>query len=304
MKTAQKFLLPLALLLLAAIYLWPNPRPAFDELYAKVPAEKAAALQAFRAAYPPSHLTVNGVEWEYLATGQGQETIVFLHGMTGSYDIWWQQIEALRGDYRIISVTYPAVNSLAEMENGLLAILDHEGVTRFDVVGSSLGGYFAQYLVSKHTDRIEKAVFANTFAPNDLLKQQNGTIGSLIPYLPEWLVMKVLRGSFANSIYPASGNDELTLAFLNEISAGRVNKAQVFGRYQCVVEKFAPPLNLTLPIMIIQASNDPLVEATLRGQLLATYPAAKVVTVDNGHFPYLATPDFYSETLRSFFTVH
>jgi len=222
--------------------------------------------------------------------------------MTGSYDIWWQQIEALRADYRVIALTYPAAGSLAELEKGVLAILEQEGVTRFSVVGTSLGGYFAQYLVARHPERVEQAVFANTFPPNDLIKQKNGAIGGLIPYLPEWLVMNVLRGSFEGSIYPTSGNDELTLAFLNEISAGRMRKAQVAGRYQCVVEKFEPAANTKIPILIIEASNDPLVEAELREQLKATYPAAKVVTVDNGHFPYLATPGFYTQHLLDFFS--
>ena len=90
----------------------------------------------------------------------------------------------------------------------MLAILDREGVDRFHVVGTSLGGYFAQYLVSRHPQRILKAVFGNTFPPNDLIKAKNGVIGRLIPYLPEGLVMKVLRGSFDNSIFPASGNDK------------------------------------------------------------------------------------------------
>jgi pimeloyl-ACP methyl ester carboxylesterase len=244
---------------------------------------------------------VDGVDWEYLVKGDRQETILFLHGMTGSYDIWWQQIEALQSDYRVIAVTYPAVNTLAEMEKGVLAILDREGVEKFNVVGTSLGGYFAQYLAAKHPDRVQKAVFANTFPPNDLIKEKNGTIGGLIPYLPEWLVMNVLRGSFASSIYPASGNDELTLAFLNELSYGRVRKAQVAGRYLCVVEKFEPPVNTTVPVLIIEADNDPLVELALREQLKSAYPAAKVVTVNNGHFPYISTPDFYTQQLREFF---
>jgi maspardin len=287
-------------LVIAAIYLWPTPHPAFEKLYVGVPAEKVTSLQAFRKNSPPASLDVNGVTWEYLATGSGSQTIVFLHGMTGSYDIWWQQIEDLKSDYRIISVTYPALNSLEELETGLLAILDHEGVTKFNVVGTSLGGYFAQYLVVKHPERIKKAVFANTFPPNDLIKAKNGTIGSLIPYLPEWLVMGVLHGSFESSIYPASGQDELTLAFLNELVAGRVRKAQVAGRYQCVVEKFTAPLETTIPILIIEASNDPLVELALREQLKATYPNAQVVSVDNGHFPYIASPDFYNGLLRDF----
>jgi pimeloyl-ACP methyl ester carboxylesterase len=113
--------------------------------------------------------------------------------------------------------------------------------------------------------------------------------------------MNVLRGSFTSSIYPASGNDEMTLAFLNEISYGRMTRAQVAGRYKCVVEKFEPPADATIPMLIIQASNDPLVEVALRDQLRATYPGAKVITVDNGHFPYVARPDFYTQQLKAFF---
>lgn len=298
----KKWLIPLVLIIaIAAIWLWPVPHVRFDQLYARVPAEKAAALQTFRAENPPKSLVVHGVKWDYLSVGQGDQTILFLHGMTGSYDIWWQQIEGFKTDHRVIAVTYPAVGTLEGLEKGVLAILDKEGVTSFDVVGTSLGGYFAQYLVAKHPDRIQKAVFANTFPPNDLIKQKNGTIGSLVPYLPEWLVMRVLQGSFQNSLYPASGKDELTLAFLSEIAQGRMRKDQVAARYKCVVEKFDPPANTSIPILIIEASNDPLVEPALRQQLKETYSGAKVVTVDNGHMPYLATPDFYNQQLKDFF---
>ena len=91
------------------------------------------------------------------------------------------------------------------------------------------------------------------------------------------------------------------MAFLNELVAGRVSKAQVAGRYQCVVEKFESPAKTTVPILIIQASNDPLVEPALRDQLRQTYPKAQVVTVDNGRFSYIATPEFYNQQLNSFF---
>lgn len=297
MNRKRKTLLALAVLI-AAVYLWETPRPR--DLYARVPAEKTASLQAFREEYPPAQLNVNGRDWEYLSVGQGAEAVLFLHGMTGAYDIWWQQIEALKKDYRVVSVTYPAVNSLSEMEAGVLAILEQEGVTNFHVVGTSLGGYFTQYLVSKHPDRITSAVFSNTFPPNDIIKEKNGTTGAAIPYLPEWLVMDVLRGSFETGIYTASGNDKMTLAFLNEISYGQMRKAQVAGRYKCVVEKFDPTADTTIPLLIIEASNDPLVEETLRERLKSTYPQAKVITVDNGHFPYIAEPEFYTQQLMNF----
>src|SRR3972149_4849847 len=95
----------------------------FARLYARVDPAQATSLLDFRQRYPPQHLAVNGVDWEYLALGEGDETILFLHGLAGSFDIWWQQIEALKDRYRVISPTYPAVSCLQELAQGMLAIL-------------------------------------------------------------------------------------------------------------------------------------------------------------------------------------
>ncbi|MFA6507493.1 MAG: alpha/beta hydrolase [Treponemataceae bacterium] len=294
-------ILPLIAVAAACVFFWPTPRPNPDRVYAKVPKEKVAALTGFRKEKISKQIKVDGKKWDYLSVGSGPNTILFLHGMTGAYDIWWQQIQALKGEYRVIALTYPAVNKLAALEKGVLAVLDAEGVKDCYLVGTSLGGYLAQYLVARHPERVAKAVFSNTFPPNDLLKEKNGKIGALIPFLPEWVVMKVLRGSFVERVYPASGNDELTLAFLNEVGSGRMSKEQVNGRYKCVVEKFEPAANTSVPILIIEASNDPLVEGALREQLKRTYPNAKTVTVDNGHFPYLGRPDAFNATIKTFF---
>ena len=304
MRSKLKRIVPLVLVIvIAVVYLYPVPRVPFEQVYAKADSYEASSLAAFRAFRLPSSLEVNGVEWEYVSMGDGAETILFLHGMTGAYDIWWHQLEALQADYRVIAVTYPAVNSLAELDAGVMAILEKEGVDKFNVVGTSLGGYFAQYLVANHPDRILRAVFSNTFPPNDLIAEKNKTIGTALPFLPEWLVIDVLRGSFSASVYPASGNDELTLAFLNEISYGRMSKAQVVGRFHCVVEKFeSPDLNaLGIPVLIIEADNDPLVELALREQLKETYPSAEVHTFSGvGHFPYLNRASEYTDLLVNF----
>ncbi len=138
--------------------------------------------------------------------------------MGGGYDIWWQQIEALQERYRIIALTYPPVHSLTELSRGIMAILEQEQVARFNVVGSSLGGYLAQYLVAKQPGSIVKAVFANTFPPNDIIIRKSGMSGKLLPFLPEWVVMRKLRRKTANAIYPASGNSELVAAYMMEQS--------------------------------------------------------------------------------------
>lgn len=301
MRSRLKWIIPLLMAAgLSAVYIWPVPRPPFDELYARVNPAIVTSLRSFRQADPPQRLQVGGAAWEYIATGGGQETILFLHGMTGAYDIWWQQIEALKGRYRIISVTYPPVWSLEELEAGILAILEREGVAEFNVVGTSLGGYFAQYLIARHPERIRRAVLSNTFPPNDVIAEKNRTLGRILPYLPEWLVLFVFRDSFKKTIYPASGNDELTLAFLKEMGYGRVSKAQLVGRYYCVIEKFTAPTP-KMPVMIIESDNDPLVELGLREQLKAAYPGAAVrIFSGAGHFPYLNRAQEYTRLLVDF----
>jgi pimeloyl-ACP methyl ester carboxylesterase len=288
---------------IAVVYLYPTPDKTFDELYAKVNVGTVSSLTTFRQSHPAHTLELRGIKWSYLALGEGPETILFLHGMTGAYDIWWQQMEALQDEYRVIAVTYPAVNTLEEMEQAVMAILEAEGVEQFYVVGSSLGGYFAQYLVTRHPNEILGMVFANTFPPNDIIAENNKTIGALLPYLPEWLVMKVLSGSMRESVYPASDYSELVLAFGLEQTYGRMSKAQVAGRFHCVVEPFEAPdmAVLGIPVMVIEADNDPLVEAALREQLRETYPTAEVVTLSNGHFPYLSMPAEYTAYLEAFF---
>lgn len=275
----------------------------FDQLYARANPQAVESLKAFRQTNPLKHATMDGVDWSYIALGNSDETILFLHGMTGAYDIWWQQIDALKNRYRIISVTYSPVHSLEGLCRGIIGILQREQVDRFNVVGTSLGGYFAQYLVAQHHDRIKRAVFANTFPPNDLIVKKNKRIGGLLPFLPEWMVMSTLRKSFRQSIYPTSGDSEILLAFLMEQSYGLMSKAQFIARYHCVIDPFTvpDPKSLGIPILIIEADNDPLVEESLRMQLKQTYPSAQVQTLHGvGHFSYANDPQPYTRILEEF----
>jgi maspardin len=303
MRKHLKWIVPLILVILVAgVYLFPVQRVAFEKNYSKAVPGLALSLQRFRELHPAKSLMVNGVAWEYVAYGKGQETILFLHGMTGAYDIWWQQMDSLQDRYRVISVTYPAVDTLEKLSEGIMAVMDAERVERANMVGTSLGGYLAQFLVGQHPERVLRAVFSNTFPPNDIIAEKNKAIGTALPFLPEWLVMAVLRDSFVKSIYPASGNDELTLAFLMEVGSGRMTRGQVVGRYRCVVEPFKAPdvTALKIPVMIIEADNDPLVEKALREQLKASYPSADVRTLSKGHFPYLNPANGFTEIIAGF----
>ena len=281
-------------------YLIVSKKQSFFDVYGKEDAI-SQSLKEFRK-LPLKKITVDSIEWTYLKTGKGDESILFLHGMGGAYDIWWQQINYFKDKYQIISVTYPPVDNLEQMANAVIEILDNERIGKVIVVGSSLGGYFAQYLVSMYPERVEKAVFGNTFPPNDLIKKENASKESLFKTAPEWLVMWILRKGLSKGILPAANNSAVLKAYMYEQYSGGMSKAQFIARYYCVVEKFKVEQTGFIQKLIIEADNDPLVKKELREELKKLYPEAKVETMHNvGHFPYVNAPDEYNKILENFF---
>ncbi len=292
---------------LVIVYRFPVPRPTFEKTYKQVDRDTRQSLLNFRNKYPTRQLEVEGNIWRYVSMGQGSKAILFLHGMTGAYDIWWQQLMDLENDIRVVSLTYPPVKSLSALAQGVRAILKAEEITSVYLVGSSLGGYFGQYLVAKHADLVKKAIFANTFPPNDYIAEKNRFLGKLLPGLPEWTVLMFLRKNTENRIYPASGNSELVKAYMFEQSYGMMSKAQFLARYNCVIDYFKAPelIQAQTPVLIVEADNDPLVAKVLRDLLKTTYPAAPVKSLGKaGHFPYLNAPEEYVRIIRDFFDLN
>ena len=302
MKNKIRTFLIILLVVFATSYLIPTRHHSASELYDGKDQTVLNSLSDFRKT-PTQSLDYEGNSWKYLVTGKGKESILFLHGMAGNYDFWWQQISALKDDYRIVSVTYPPVSNLAEMGKAIIAILDKNNIKEINVVGSSLGGYFAQYLLATYPNRVKKAVFGNTFPPNDLLEKQNSKLVVVAKVVPEWLMMYFLRQGLYKNVIPAAQNDPLAKAVLVENTYGRMSKAQFVARYNCVIDKFQPNNDLSKQknIMIFEADNDPLVPVALRTKLKQLYPQAQVHTFHGkGHFPYLNATLEYNAALKQF----
>jgi pimeloyl-ACP methyl ester carboxylesterase len=241
--------------------------------------------------------------WEYLCVGTGPDTVLFIHGLAGAYDIWWQQILALEDRFRVLSLTTPPIDTLEGLQAGLNALLAHEGIDSFALVGTSYGGYIAQYLLARQPERIQRAVLANTLPPNHKLARYSRAAETLIPILPIAWLRLVFRLSVERRLYPASGRSELLRAYLHETAHHIMNKDTFLARYRAVIEWFDPPRlkGLGIPVLIIESANDPLIDVELRSMLKLTYPEAEVHNLGNvGHFPYLNQPDAYNQALESF----
>lgn len=286
------------------LVVWRLRSRSFSRLYAKVEPSLSQSLRSFRQDNRIKRVQVDKTPWEYVSLGTGPETVVFLHGLAGAHDIFWQQINELKKRFRVISVTYPpACRTLKNLEEGLLAVLAAEGVQVFNVVAASLGGYFIQFFMARHPGRVRRAVLTNSFLPNDHFAKKNRALINTLSFFPSGVVLALFRRHIKKKIFPAAAENELTFAFLNEFTSCRMSKHALLGRAHCALEKFAPPSS-SVPLLILESDNDPLIVPSLREQLRKTYPEAQnYIFTGGGHFPYINQEGKFTDLLLGFFSL-
>jgi pimeloyl-ACP methyl ester carboxylesterase len=290
-------------LILLGIYAFPIPKASQRVIYSRVPPPVVQALERFRRQHRPKRLRTGSGLWRYHDTEAGEDALLFLHGMGGSGDIWFQQIEALKARFRCIAVTYPPLPSLDMLRLGIQDILAHERISRVGLLGSSMGGYLAQSMAARSPEAISRLVLGNTFAPSDIISRRAAAGARWLPWVPEWAIMAGFRRNAEKQLFPSSESCELVKAYLYEQTCGSMRKPDLIARCACLCQTLLPPDldRLGIPALIVESDNDPLVEEPLREALKAAYPTAAVRTFDRGgHFPYLSRPEEFNRTLVEF----
>ena len=99
--------------------------------------------------------------------------LVLVHGFMGGSRQWADQCAALGHDYRVIALDLPGYGDNAHLQapesiRGFAAwVLDDlsaKGITRFHLLGHSMGGMIVQEMVAQAPDRVERLVLYGTGA--------------------------------------------------------------------------------------------------------------------------------------------
>lgn len=97
--------------------------------------------------------------------------LVLSAGLGGLGSFWLPQMNALRTAYRVVvydqrgtgrsADSLPEGYSMQDMADELIALLDRQGITQFDVIGHALGGMIAMQLALDHPQRVGRIVLVN-----------------------------------------------------------------------------------------------------------------------------------------------
>jgi pimeloyl-ACP methyl ester carboxylesterase len=113
---------------------------------------------------------VDGALVNYAEIGAGEETVLLVHGLSGSWQNWLENLPRLGASHRVIAVDLPGFGaspmppweiSIEAYGRMLHSFCDSVGVGRCVAVGNSMGGFVVAEAATTQADRFDKLVLVS-----------------------------------------------------------------------------------------------------------------------------------------------
>lgn len=277
---------------------------SFEKTYVDVPAEQRERLQQFRQNHAPKTTNVNGVEWEYLTGGKGDEVVLLLVGGLRVADAGFRAMLELERDFCVITPTYARAETMAELCDGLAGILAYEGVPQAHVLAGSFGGMVAQAFVRQCPDCVKSLILSNTAVLDDAAAARYKTELQMISPVPAELVREGAKMRFYEMVAPPENESMFWKAYIEELFNERLGKEDLLSTYHCLLD-FAEHYILSPieqpKVLIIESEDDATFGKSQRDAVKAFYPHAQIHTFHSaGHSAATTQRETYFQVVRDF----
>lgn len=120
----------------------------------------AQARSQFRSTHAPRCVEIARTRWEYWPGGHRPHGLLVLGDTLSFGDTHHRLITQFEGSRRVLAPTYPQVDSVSRIIDGLISLLDFEQLTAVDVIGHGFGAGLAHLLARRHPARVDRVVLS------------------------------------------------------------------------------------------------------------------------------------------------
>jgi pimeloyl-ACP methyl ester carboxylesterase len=238
-------------------------------------------------------------------TGERQPPLIVLPGGLGVADGGGEALSLLGQDRQLIRVDYAQASDFDALLETVLCAASASGAPRFDLLGFSIGGWFAQCIAARAADRVGKVVLAHSFVLEPRLRWRFSAALRLWPLLPPSIVRAGAMRRARLALAPLSNRPELHAEMLRHVSetlAAPEALERLRAQQRVIHDSLAGPLGAVgASILIVDSSSDPLVGAPERARLRRRYPLAEHVDfAAGGHVGALVAPQAFAEVVDRF----
>ncbi|MGK2936877.1 MAG: alpha/beta fold hydrolase [Solirubrobacteraceae bacterium] len=258
-----------------------------------------------------------------LGAAPGRPTVVFVHGLGGSWQNWLENLLPFATDHRVIAVDLPGFGAsplpreqitiprYAALLDRLFGLLDIDAAA---VVGNSMGGLIAAELALRHPHRVERLVLVSAagltpadrynphvFATFKRLERGLQHVSSHAATRAEDLARRKRLRRAALSVV-AAAPELLPCALVAE----QIKGAGKPGFMPASEALLTYPIRdrvaeVACPTLVVWGTRDRLVPVKDASEYEALIPdARKVVYKRTGHVPQLERPARFNTDLRAF----
>ena len=208
---------------------------------------------------------------------------------------------------KVVTFAYGEETQISALLDRAVRLMAEAGAHQFDLIGFSIGGWFAQCLAARDPDRVRKLVLAHSFTLARSSAWQFGMAAKLWPILPLSAMRAGIMKRAKMALAPLKTRDsalyEATLRAVSEAIASPDARARLLAQQQ-VTRNSLLSMNDCLPrqpVLIVESDDDRLVVEKTREQLRRKYPAAdRVVLKGAGHVSALSAPTALASAVNSF----
>ncbi|MEU7220943.1 alpha/beta fold hydrolase [Nocardia iowensis] len=266
--------------------------------------ERAAV---FLQEHDSKRLVVGQHDWHYY-TGGGGDPVLLLSGGAGIGIGWIDLAHALVPRFRTLAPDYPSsVGSCAELVDGLVALLDAEGIDLVHVVGQSAGGMFAELLSRRAPDRVRSLILSSTglYGPEDVERLRMRVETTLATPWSETqeAIRTALRGTWKDSDDAEFWIEQVVSTSDAAGSAGAANSYRLLLELAEGVDELMRGPAWDGPTLIFRADDDPLITTSHTERLRELHPNCDFRTfAEGGHSLLLSRTADYIDVVHEFLT--
>jgi pimeloyl-ACP methyl ester carboxylesterase len=268
-------------------------------------------------------VAVAGQPVNVVELGEGP-AIVFVHGLSGSWPNWLEQLPVFAQDHRVIAMDLPGfghspmpseritISLYARILDSLLETLRVSAAT---LVGNSMGGFVSSELAIAFPQRVEQLVLVSAAG---LSTYRHHGVERIEPYLRRVAPMVAAYTGFTATrsdwIARRSGLRNLSLGFVTRhpsrlpapLVAEQIRGAGKPGFMQALRANIDYPIRerlpeIACPTLIVWGEKDqviPVSDAYVFEELIPN--SRKVIYEDTGHMAMLERPAAFNELLAGF----
>ncbi|MEZ4989311.1 MAG: alpha/beta hydrolase [Saprospiraceae bacterium] len=253
--------------------------------------ENQTTMQAWEYPYQVHRITVSdSIEIAYIDEGQGDHTLLFLHGLGSNLQAWQKNINQLKSNYRCIALDLPGygksgkgnyASDMTFFARSVRAFIDTIELEKVVLVGHSMGGQIAMHIVLNNPNRIEKLVLVapagfETFTETEKTWFQNIFTPAVVKATPEEQIIKNFELNFYDM------QDDARFMIEDRLLMRQTAEYDHYCNMipKCVMGMLREPVydrltDINLPTLVVYGADDQLIPNRLLHPTLTTVQVAQ-----------------------------